>query len=481
MMQKVKVSLQFSRRSSALWLPFTVVLAVAFGTAVVYSAPLALAILVVSGICLAAGIDSRWLLYGIVLLGPLPLGAMSDKQKNLLTQFGGVDAEGMRLFAVVLLVSLVLILAAGRVAPSERRRPIRIVYGFVLAMLAWCGLELLRSPDLNLGVRLWFKLAYLGLVALLAAEMTWSSEERRQLGNIALSAACILLVVGWAAGLKAGFGSGLLDTSSVLHPTPFGLALVFYTVLSYALAPSSHRFPLYVLLIVTALITLERTVWLSVFLIGSVFWVLRSRSSLRWLVPPVLGLLAVTAVLTYRPFYDRFFYAALPKGESLTLRTLPLNTNGRDAAWAAILQRVDQKTFLYGRGMGAADNLFRIQNVLPGSLTGVVHNEYLRLLYDAGFLAPMLFLAALAFLLLAVLRWRDDTLIRAALAGMVAAYPFAALFDNAIDYYAYVGTGVAVLAGIFVSMNIHREDEGAGMLLRKGDTRAEGLPVALPQ
>jgi O-antigen ligase len=259
------------------------------------------------------------------------------------------------------------------------------------------------------------------------------------------------------------------------------LALVFYTVLSYALAPSSHRFPLYVLLIVTALITLERTVWLSVFLIGSVFWVLRSRSSLRWLVPPVLGLLAVTAVLTYRPFYDRFFYAALPKGESLTLRTLPLNTNGRNATWGAILQRMDKKTLLYGRGIGAADNLFQIQNVLPASQTGVVHNEYLRLLYDGGFLAPTLLLLALACLLLAVLRWPSDPMIRALLAGMVAAYPFAALFDNAIDYYGYVGTGLAILAGISISMRIHSDGEDVPMLRGNADNRAEGALATLPQ
>jgi len=239
--------------------------------------------------------------------------------------------------------------------------------------------------------------------------------------------------------------------------------------MSYALAPSRRRFVLYALLLVSALFTLERTVWLTMFLLASSFYVLRSKGTFRWLAPPLLALLAVTAVLTYKPFYNRFFYRALPSGQSLSLSTLPLNTNGRNAAWDSILHRVDRSTFLYGRGMGAADDYF--QNVLHGSLNGVVHNEYLRLLYDAGILAPALLVLALILLIAAALRWRGDPTIRAVLVGMAVAYPFAALIDNAVDYYAYVGTGLAVLAGIFLSMSMHSQATRA-----EQDPPTEGFP-----
>jgi len=452
-----KPSIQALRQSSALPNLTMAAVAVAVGAAVAYSPPLALAILVVAGIVTAALLSPRWLLYGIVFLGPLPIGATTGKQKSLFATFGGVDAEGLRLFAVVLLVSLLLIVIAARSQDAVRRRPIRVAYALAAAILGWAGLELLRSPDVNLGIRLWFKVAYVALVALLTAEMSWTKRERQQLATTALLAAGILFVVGLWAGTSAGLTAGRLNTFSVIHPTPFGLALAFYVALSYALDPSSRRLPVQLLLLAAALVTLERTVWVAVFLGMSTFYLLRSRSSFRWLVPPILAALTVTAVLTYKPFYDRFFYRPISTGQALSLSSLPLNTNGRDAAWRALLHRVDQQTFLYGRGMGAADDYF--QNVLQGSLNGVVHNEYLRLLYDGGFPLAALILLAAGLLLVSVLRWQGDVVLRAALAGMIVAYLFAALIDNAVDYYGYVGTGLAVLAGMYLSLRARAQVE----------------------
>ena len=130
-----------------------------------------------------------------------------------------------------------------------------------------------------------------------------------------------------------------------------------------------------------------------------------------------------------------------------------------DVDWAAVFNDYKTGDRLSGRGLGSSTR-FLLEN--SGQLgAGVVHNEYLRVLYEQGLIGLLWFLGMLttAALYLGRLARRATGIERALLAGActaTVAFAVISVTDNALDYYNALGQYVAVLAAAGLALRARR-------------------------
>jgi O-antigen ligase len=128
---------------------------------------------------------------------------------------------------------------------------------------------------------------------------------------------------------------------------------------------------------------------------------------------------------------------------------LSMNWEGRDVFWAIVFNAWLASPVL-GLGIGASSLVLRLH--FPGITNPVVHNDYLRLLAEAGLIGVILFTCALTAWTIAVLRvtpLRDRTVREYALpaVGCIAALTVIGITDNAFDYYGPFTQYVGFLCG----------------------------------
>jgi O-antigen ligase len=116
---------------------------------------------------------------------------------------------------------------------------------------------------------------------------------------------------------------------------------------------------------------------------------------------------------------------------------LSMNWEGREAFWAVVFNAYRASPVL-GLGMGASSSILRLH--FPSFAAPVVHNDYLRLLSEAGIIGAFLFTCALAAWWVATVRAArvaDRTVKEYALPaiGCIAALTVIGMTDNAFDYY----------------------------------------------
>jgi O-antigen ligase len=155
--------------------------------------------------------------------------------------------------------------------------------------------------------------------------------------------------------------------------------------------------------------------------------------------------------------------------QSPRLLIMSMNWEGRDFFWAIVFNAWLTSPVL-GLGLGASSFVLRLH--FPAMSSPVVHNDYLRLLSEAGIVGVVLFTGALAAWTTAVLRVapiRDRTVREYALpaVGCIAALAIIGLTDNAFDYYGpftqYVGflCGGALAAAACAVGAVADEDQDA--------------------
>ena len=399
-------------------------------------------------------------LVGLMLvIGPADLSVMTGGFKSMFENLGGLDMNGIRLLGMSAALCLVVL--------ADRRVGRRVFSGaaiFYVALIAWGALSLAFSPAPLDGARLLLKIAYPLLVFLV---LTGLAPDRPQLDRlmdaVLIGAAVLCLVVN---PLYLVFGDfereigGWIRLRGVgAHQNPFAFYLVATVLIAFVRFTTRGQARYLALCVICSfwmVLTITRIAFLAalvaLFAVGVVSAVLTRQTRV------LLGAV-ITAVVIAIPFapivLERSLGFVPTPGELLGLLQSPrllvmsMNWEGRDVFWAIVFNAWLASPVL-GLGLGASSFVLRLH--FPAMSSPVVHNDYLRLLAEAGLIGVLLFTGALAAWTAAVLRVapiRDRTVREYALpaVGCIAALAVIGLTDNAFDYYGPFTQYVGFLCG----------------------------------
>lgn len=316
--------------------------------------------------------------------------------------------------------------------------------------LFWAALTaaLWYRPTVDGMQNLFVMAAFVGIIVLSA------SESRRGVERGANPAAAMGRMLGVATWLAAGLWAATRLLGSAL-PLPFvgsrSFALFALVGVAWYVAgwrAGSRRSLLAGIGILTMVgLSLSRTALVvGMFLFPLAQVEMRRLSS--WLRLALLGLVAggllYAAVWYIEPLHTRFF-----EGDtSLRIGGIGINTEGRMNMWETTLDSYRTAPW-FGKGAGSVEEL--IERHYPG--LGHPHNDYLRILHDAGLVGFLLWVGG--FLALIWKTWRGwlvaapgDPAGRVHLAAGLAlvAVALGMLTDNVIVYI-FVMAPVAVVVG----------------------------------
>lgn len=259
----------------------------------------------------------------------------------------------------------------------------------------------------------------------------------------------------WSAGVDRFAGLGSVSD--------YAFAMGLMTVLSYVKMRIDRRKVMYglftALFVVQTLITVTRgAIFATVFaLIMVELFGGGRRLSSRILMITVLISLILSAVTFYAPLRDRIFatnYRHIASqtntdllgkfGESFTI-------SGREGLWGYVYDQVlSDYHVILGFGSGTAET-----NIVK-ALGGIPHNEYMRVLYELGFVGLVLFIILLYQIWKAArsLVFENDEAARYARAcciGVLTLYAFGAMFDNMISKYKNMGAPLFVMFALVLA------------------------------
>lgn len=350
--------------------------------------------------------------------------------------------------ALTALVALyVLAVAPAMWLPREQRAarlPLTLCLwlGWAVASLVWADISVAAVQNLFVYV------GFLGIAALVGAGMADKQDvTRRALRLFSLIGVFISLVflaqvlkAGAAQARIAGARGFALEAAILVGP-----AMVYARTYRAGLL----RFaPL--VLVLAVLVSLSRTataVAVVLFVAGWAVTSRRSRGSLvRFLVAITLGLYAFRALInSYAPLRDRFI-----GGDGGSVGGIAVNTEGRQYVWRYLwaTARDTNEHALFGRGVGAAadESLGTFGARFPQP-----HNDYLRLLYDFGWVGLALFSIGMLVLLVQCFRAaRTDPEHAPAhhAAGLALLGVLAAMTTDNVLVYPFCMIPVGVLVGL---------------------------------
>lgn len=387
-------------------------------------------------------------LVGLMLvIGPADLSVMTGGFKSMFENLGGLDMNGIRLLGMSAALSLVVL--------ADRHVGRQVFSGsaiFYAALIAWCLVTLSFSPAPLDGARLLLKIAYPLLVFLVIVGL---SPDRPQLDRlmdaVLIGAAVLCLVVN---PLYLAFGDfereigGYIRLRGVgAHQNPFAFYLVTAVIMSFVRFTTRGQARYLVLSAICTfwmVLTITRIAFaaavVALLAIGIVSAILTRQTKVLVaaiaagvLIAIPLGPLVLERTLGFVPSPGELF-SLLQSPRALFMA---VNWEGRQVFWAIVFQAYAASPII-GLGLGASTFVLSLH--LPGMTNPVVHNDYLRLLSEAGVIGVALFSLALAAWTLAVLRvapLRDRTVREYALPaiGCIAALAVIGITDNAFDYY----------------------------------------------
>ena len=183
-----------------------------------------------------------------------------------------------------------------------------------------------------------------------------------------------------------------------------------------------------VIFTVCVILSLSRTAFLVASILNTYYFMRnRSGTSKNFLsrIPIALGILSFLGyiMLSISRLRDRFFAV----GDRGDIFGISLNTNGRTQVWDFLVAGI-QNHLVFGQGIGQA------QISVSSRFVSIVqpHNDYLRLTYDLGLVGLMLWLFAIARMV--VIIKSEKFLSRSALAMSVFILLAFAFSDNPIVY-----------------------------------------------
>lgn len=387
-------------------------------------------------------------LIGLMLvIGPADLSFMTGGFKGMLERLGGLDMNGIRLIGMTAALSLVVL--AERKVGRQVFRPAAIFYA---VLVAYCAATLSISPSPIDGARLLLKIAYPLLVFLVITGLSPDRPRLDRLMDAVLIGAVLLCVV--VNPFYVAFGDfereigGWLRLRGVgAHQNPFAFYLIAAILMSFVRFTTRRQARYLVLCAICAgwmVMTITRIAFLAtmvaLFTAGLVAAVAARQTRVLAAAVAVAALLAIPFA---PPVLARSFGFVPTPGELVRLLTDPqalvmaLNWEGRMVFWAVVYDAFLTSP-IFGLGLGASPFVLRMN--FPAFSSPVVHNDYLRLLSEAGLIGVSLFTAAMAAWLAVVLRAArlDDRTVREyalPAVGCLAALAIIGLTDNAFDYY----------------------------------------------
>ena len=401
---------------------------------------------------------------GLLLLIPaLPLSAITSGERSVLSQLGGTTVAGIIL--VVSVPLMMVVLAARRHLLTGLR-----VFAIPVSWVAWSTLTLAYTDWADEGVRLAFKLWYpilLGMLAYFASRETanWPAQtlKRWWYAGYAFASFIALMRLG-SIGLSTWGAGETYRYSSLGSPSPFSFFILLTFVLAYSLWTRERRRVdglVAVTAVLQVLLTLVRistaALLLAMVLISLLLGITVRRRLRGLLVALTVGAALLGALLTFPVFQEGVFFKEVSSLEDIVSNWDNLNTQGRDVIWGRMMSEYRSGDLLIGRGLGSSTRLFK-EGVVPA---GVVHSEYIRVLYEQGILGLAWFVgilgASAAFLGFAGRRARGLERV-ALMAACVAVIVYAVLCvtDNSLDYYSLLGQYVTVLAGVGLGLRSRR-------------------------
>jgi O-antigen ligase len=422
-------------------------------------------------------------LVGLMLvIGPADLSIMTGGFKSMFEHLGGLDMNGIRLIGMSAALGLV-VLADRQVG----RQVFSSATIFYVALVAYCAGTLLFSPAPLDGARLLLKITYPLLVFLVIVGLSPDRPRLDRLMDAVLIGAAILCLI--VNPLYLAFGSFEREIGGWVrlqglgaHQNPFAFYLVAVVLMAFVRFTTRGQARYLVLCAICSfwmVLTITRIAFLAALVallaVGVVSAVLTRQTR-------VLIGAAIAGVLIAVPFAPAVLERSLgfvpTPGELVALLQSPralvlsMNWEGRDVFWAIVFNAYLASPVL-GLGMGASSLVLRLH--FPGIANPVVHNDYLRLLSEAGLIGVILFTCALAAWTIGVLkvaRLRDRTVREYALPaiGCIAALSVIGITDSAFDYYGPFTQYVGFLCGgaLAAAACVRKEHtEGSGMKQEK--------------
>lgn len=412
-------------------------------------------------------------LIGLMLvIGPADLSFITGGFKSMLERLGGLDMNGIRLVGMTAALSLVVL--SERKVGRQVFRPSAIFY---VLLVAFCAATLAISPSPIDGARLLLKIAYPLLVFLVITGLAPDRERLDRLMDAVLIGAALLCVI--INPLYVTFGDfernigGWLRLQGVgAHQNPFAFYLIAAILMSFVRFTTRRQARYLLLCTICAfwmVMTITRIAFLAMivalFVAGLVAAVAARQTRVLAAAVAISVLLAIPFA---PPVLARSFGFVPTPGELMGLLADPealvtaLNWEGRMVFWAVVWNAFLTSP-IFGLGLGGSTFVLRMN--FPAFSAPVVHNDYLRLLSEAGLVGVGLFTAAMAaWLVVAVRAARiDDRTVREyalPAVGCLAALAIIGLTDNAFDYYGpftqYTGFlcgGAAAAAACYVRSN----------------------------
>ncbi len=418
--------------------------------------PVTVILLAGIGALVTFAISAEVALAAVIVTSPYGLENLTGGDRPLLQSFGGWAVSSVRLGVLLLLGLAVLAL---------RGLPRRLVFQeyVYLGLIAWISATLVFSPDLFAGGRFTAKLAVL-LVAWLAFGWMVRSFGERFMWRLLLATLAAALLAAYAL-LATGLNfhhypdapsrfAGLAEPASgALSLATLALAALFLWL------RERHQVALilYLLAWVPILMSITRIAIFG-FAIASLLLAILMGRRLQG-----MGIaLCVTVVLfSFAPLRERMVFGNNAESWQTVAATVQnqgvegLNTEGRTELWEVLSQEYHDHP-IAGSGAGASEAVLRSSSA---SFSGVVqaHSDYMALLVNGGLIAIALWLLSLGGLAVRFARVRGAA---SPAAAAIVLYFLAAITDNAIEMYAYLGIPLAALIAIGLAADPGHEGRG---------------------
>jgi O-antigen ligase len=395
----------------------------------------------------------------MLVIGPADLSVITGGFKGMLREFGGLDMNGIRLVAMS--AALGLIVMVERSVGRELFRPSGIFYG---AVVVWCALTLAWTPSLGYGARLLLKIAYPLLVYLVIVGMVTRREQLERMMDAVLVGAVFLCVVVQPMYLAFGdferqIGDWIRLRGVGIHQNPFAFYLLVALLIAFVRFTTRRQARYLVLCAICSfwmVLTIARIAFLATVVSFATLGILAALVTRQTRV--LIGAAVVASLIAIPfapPVLARTFGFVPTPGELLGLLTDPralymaINWEGRQTFWIFVYQAF-MTTPLIGLGLGGSSFLLALQ--FPMFTDPIVHNDYLRLLADAGLIGFALFACAMMAWLFVSYRAAQvpDHIVREyafPAVACIAAMAVVSITDNAFDYYGSFTQFVGFLCG----------------------------------
>lgn len=432
--------------------------------------PLGIAALVGTGVLAIALLRPAFALYFLVAAGGLPLNFVTGGDRSVLSGLGGSTVSGVLLVLYVAALA-VLLLAQGQLGKGLA------VFAIPVTWAAWSVFTLVYTDWLDEGIRLAFKIWYPLLVGMMAYFVCLRPSGVRNVRTawyVGYAVTSTVALVRLALDGLSVYASGeVYRYSSLNHPSPFSFYMLVTFVFAFSLWNQGRR-RLDALVAATA--ALQVVLSMTRISIGSLVLALLVISLLQmgswWkrfkglALTTVVASVILGALITFPVLQGGVFFKPVSSVGELFSDSGNLNTQGRDVVWAAIIDEYGAEDMLSGRGLGSSTRFLDVTEARQLG-AGVVHSEYLRVLYEQGLVGLLWFVGILvaSALYLGKRARRAAALKRALLSAACVAtvmYATISITDNSLDYYSVLGQYVVILAAMGLALRAPRSQAHAG-------------------